>query len=170
MNNIIKIGISSCLLGNNVRYDGGNKLDHYLRDTLSQFVEWVPVCPEIESGLPVPREAMHLSAGNNGPRLVTIKTGVDHTDRMLKWAENKLRELEKENLSGFVFKSRSPSSGMQGVKVYSASGMAVQKTSGLFAGAFMTRFPLVPTEDEGRLQDPRIREKFIERIFAYRAS
>jgi uncharacterized protein YbgA (DUF1722 family)/uncharacterized protein YbbK (DUF523 family) len=127
----------------------------------------MPVCPEVESGLPVPREAMHLAGDPEAARLVTIKTGIDHTDRMLRWAEKKLAELDKQDLCGFVFKSRSPSSGMQGVKIYSESGTAVRKGSGIFAKAFIARFPLVPVEDEGRLQDPGIRENFIERVFTY---
>lgn len=163
----IKLGISSCLLGENVRYDGGHKLDHYLRDTLGQFVEWVPVCPEVECGLPVPREAMHLLDKPGAPRLVTRSTGIDHTDRMLAWAKKKLNELEKQKLSGFVFKSRSPSSGMQGVKLYTETGVSARKGIGIFANAFMERFPLLPVEDEGRLQDPGIRENFIERVFVY---
>jgi uncharacterized protein YbgA (DUF1722 family)/uncharacterized protein YbbK (DUF523 family) len=164
----VKIGISSCLLGENVRYDGGHKLDHYLKDTLGQFVEWVPVCPEVESGLPVPREAMHLVGDPEAPRLVTRNTGIDHTDRMLTWAKKKLGELEKQDLSGFIFKSRSPSSGMQGVKIYAPSGMATQKGIGIFARAFMDRFSSIPVEDDGRLQDPGLRENFIERVFIYR--
>jgi uncharacterized protein YbgA (DUF1722 family)/uncharacterized protein YbbK (DUF523 family) len=163
----IKLGISSCLLGNSVRYDGGHKLDHYLRDTLGQFVEWAPVCPEVECGLPVPREAMHLLDHPGAPRLVTRVTGIDHTDRMLTWAKKKLSEIEKQNLCGFVFKSRSPSSGMQGVKIYGTSGVSVRKGIGIFANAFMERFPLLPVEDEGRLQDPGLRENFIERVFVY---
>ena len=163
----IRLGISSCLLGNTVRYDGGHKLDHYLRDTLGQFVEWVPVCPETECGLPIPREAMHLVGDPDAPRLVTRFTGIDHTDRMSRWTKKKLRYLEEQNLCGFVFKARSPSSGMQGVKVYSASGTSFRKGSGIFAKAFMARLPFVPVEDNGRLQDPGIRENFIERIFVY---
>lgn len=163
----IKIGISSCLLGNNVRYDGGHKLDHYLRDTLGQFLEWVPVCPEVECGLPVPREAMSLAGDPDRPRLVTRSTGIDHTDRMQRWAKKKLIDLEKLDLCGFVFKARSPSSGMQRVKVYSESGKSFRMGSGMFAKAFMERFPFIPVEDEGRLQDPGIRENFIERVFVY---
>jgi uncharacterized protein YbgA (DUF1722 family)/uncharacterized protein YbbK (DUF523 family) len=163
----IKLGISSCLLGNTVRYDGGHKRDHYLRDTLGRFVEWVPVCPEVECGLPVPREAMHLLDHPGAPRLVTRATGIDHTERMLAWAKKKLNELEKQELSGFVFKSRSPSSGMQGVKMYTKTGVSARKGIGIFAQAFMDHFPLLPVEDEGRLQDPGIRENFIARVFVY---
>jgi len=114
----IRIGISSCLLGEKVRYDGGHKLDHFLKDTLGAHVEWVPVCPEVETGFPVPREAMRLVGDSSSPRLLTVQSGIDHTDRMRTWAERKLGEIEKLDLCGFIFKSRSPSSGMRGVKVY----------------------------------------------------
>lgn len=168
----IKIGISSCLLGEKVRYDGGHKLDRYIAATLGRYMEWVAVCPEVEYGLPVPRESMHLVGEPEHPRLVTTRTGVDHTDGMLQWAEKKLRALEKDNLCGFIFKSRSPSSGLQGVTVYSPAGMPPSKTSkkgmGIFGGAFARHFPLVPVIDDGRLHDPRLRENFIERVFALR--
>jgi uncharacterized protein YbgA (DUF1722 family)/uncharacterized protein YbbK (DUF523 family) len=166
--NKIKLGISSCLLGNPVRYDGGHKLDRFLTETLGKYVEWVPVCPEVESGLPVPREAMHLVGSPEDPRLVTIRSGVDQTARMKRWAKKKIGKLEDEKLCGFVFKSRSPSSGMRGVKIYNENGMPHATGSGIFAHAFMNRFPLLPVEDEGRLHDPALRENFIERIFVYR--
>jgi uncharacterized protein YbgA (DUF1722 family)/uncharacterized protein YbbK (DUF523 family) len=164
----INIGISSCLLGNKVRYDGGHKLDRYLRDTLGQYLRYIPVCPEVECGLPVPREAMRLEGDPGNPRLVTNKTGVDHTQRLQAWAKKRVVALEQEDLCGFIFKKDSPSSGMQRVKVYNTAGMPVKKGSGLFARAFMDHFPLIPTEDEGRLHDPGLRENFIERIFALR--
>jgi uncharacterized protein YbgA (DUF1722 family)/uncharacterized protein YbbK (DUF523 family) len=166
--NKITLGISSCLLGNPVRYDGGHKLDHFLTDTLGRYVDWVPVCPEVESGLPVPREAMHLVGDPEAPRLITIRSGVDHTARMRMWAKKKVAELEKKDLCGFVFKSRSPSSGMRGVKIYTNAGMPNATGSGLFAKAFMDAFPLLPVEDEGRMHDPGLRENFIERVFVYR--
>ncbi|MGE5300682.1 MAG: YbgA family protein [Acidobacteriota bacterium] len=164
----IKVGISACLLGEKVRYDGGHKLDHYLRDTLGRFVEWVPICPEVECGLPVPREAMRLVGFAASPRLVTSRTGVDYTRQMREWAEVRLARLEKEGLCGFVFKSRSPSSGMRGVKVYGSSGSPTNAGIGIFAAAFMQRLPLVPVEDDGRLHDPALRENFIERVFVFR--
>ena len=167
--NKITLGISSCLLGNNVRYDGGHKLDHFLVDTLGQYVDWVPVCPEVECGLPIPREAMHLVGDPEDPRLVTTRTGVDHTARMKRWAKKRTTELEKEELCGFVFKSRSPSSGMRGVKIYTDAGMPNTTGSGIFAHAFMKEFPLLPVEDEGRMHDPGLRENFIERVFVYRS-
>jgi uncharacterized protein YbgA (DUF1722 family)/uncharacterized protein YbbK (DUF523 family) len=165
----IRLGISTCLLGEKVRYDGQHKLDRFLADTLGRWVEWVPVCPEVECGLPIPREAMHLAGVPAAPRLVTIRTGVDHTQRMQAWATTRIRSLEREDLCGYVFKSRSPSSGMQGIKVYSAEGMPVStKGVGLWARAFMERFPLLPVEDDGRLHDPALRENFLERVFVHR--
>lgn len=164
----MRIGISACLLGEKVRFDGGHKLDHYLKETLGTFVEWVPVCPEVECGLPIPREAMHLVGDPESPRLLTVKTGKDITERMLQWAGKKLKELETLDLCGFVFKSRSPSSGMKGVKVYSPEGIPRHRGVGIFAGAFMKHFPLLPVVDEGRLFDPGLRENFIERVFVFR--
>jgi uncharacterized protein YbbK (DUF523 family) len=193
----IRLGISSCLLGERVRYDGGHKHDAYLTDTLGQFVQWVPVCPEVECGLGVPREMMNLvvpvrrnlekGTGTfsgrvrrpacgpldvaekepvpfSSPRLVTIRTHVDQTERMLSWARRRVEELAKENLCGFVFKANSPSCGRVGVPVYDASGTAQEIGVGLFARAFMERFPCLPVEDEERLHDPALRENFIERI------
>lgn len=161
----IRIGISSCLLGNPVRYDGAAKQDHFLTDTLGRFVEYVPVCPEAEYGLGIPREPMRLVGDPASPRLVTIRTGIDHTEGMIRWSQKRAEELDSEELCGFIFKSRSPSSGMERVKVYGEKGSPVYKGVGLFAAVFMKRFPLLPVEDEGRLQDPRLRENFIERIF-----
>jgi len=164
----IRIGVSACLLGQNVRYDGGHQRDRYITDTLGRWFEWVPVCPEVEYGLPIPREAMRLVGNPETPRLVTIRTRIDHTDGMLSWADKRLEALAVEDLCGFIFKSRSPSSGMAAVKVYPETGMAVKKGVGIFAGAFMRRFPLLPVEEDGRLNDPVLRENFIERIFVYR--
>ncbi|MBM4302448.1 MAG: DUF523 and DUF1722 domain-containing protein [Deltaproteobacteria bacterium] len=161
----IRLGISSCLLGEKVRYDGGQKLDHFITETLGKFVEFVPVCPEVECGLGIPREAMHLSSSPEGPRLVTIRTQMDHTERMRAWAQKRVVELEQEDLCGFIFKSDSPSSGMERVKIYSAKGMADKTGVGLFAQEFMQHFPLLPVEEEGRLHDPGLRENFLESLF-----
>lgn len=168
MSTPIRIGISSCLLGERVRYDGGHKRDSFLVDTLGGFVEYVAVCPEVECGLGVPRESMRLTGDPEAPRLVATRSGADHTERMLAWARRRVAELAGEDLCGFVFKSRSPSSGMERVKVYSASGAAARTGVGLFAKAFMERFPGLPVEEEGRLNDPQLRENFIERIFTLR--
>jgi uncharacterized protein YbgA (DUF1722 family)/uncharacterized protein YbbK (DUF523 family) len=164
----ISIGISSCLLGERVRYDGGHKLDHYLSGILGQFVDWVPICPEVEAGLPIPREAMRLEGDPESPHLVTRKTRVDHTAMMKRWIRGKIKDLQREDLCGFVFKSRSPSSGMQRVKVYEPSSESIKMGRGMFAGAFMDAFPHIPVEDEGRLHDPGLRENFIERVFAFK--
>ncbi|MBS1127375.1 MAG: hypothetical protein H6Q93_1364, partial [Nitrospirae bacterium] len=164
----IKMGISRCLMGENVRYDGGHQHDRYLTDTLGNYFEYTPVCPEVEYGLPIPREAMRLVGTPASARLVTIKTGIDHTDGMLKWSNGRLNELANEDLCGFIFKSKSPSSGMAAVKVYGPSGMPVHKGVGIFAGAFMKGFPLLPVEEDGRLHDPLLRENFIERVFVYK--
>jgi len=165
MNERIRLGISTCLLGEHVRYDGGHKLDRFLTFTLGQYIEYVPVCPEVECGLSVPREALRLLGRPDSPRLVTVRTGKDITGQMLTWAHERLSGLEREGLCGFIFKSDSPSSGMERVKVYNEKGVPVKKGAGIFAGAFMEHFPLLPVEEEGRLHDPEIRENFIERIF-----
>ena len=161
----IKLGISTCLLGEPVRFDGGHKWDRFLTDTLGQYVEYVPVCPEVECGLGIPREPLRLVGDWQNPRLITIRTKQDHTDRMKAWAKRKILELEKEALCGFIFKSGSPSSGMERVKVYDQNGVPAKRGTGIFARAFIDHFPLLPVEDEGRLNDPHIRENFIERIF-----
>jgi uncharacterized protein YbgA (DUF1722 family)/uncharacterized protein YbbK (DUF523 family) len=162
----VRLGISSCLLGNAVRWNSGHKMDRYLTRTLGQFVDYVPVCPEVEAGFGVPRESMRLVGDPENPRLITFKTKTDNTDQMLRWARRRVEELEKEDLHGFIFKSDSPSSGMIRVKVYTEKGMPVKKGVGMFAREFMNHFPLIPAEDDGRLHDPKIRENFIERIFA----
>lgn len=161
----IRIGVSSCLLGNEVRWNGGHARDRYVTDTLGEYFEFVPVCPEVECGFGVPRETMHLEGDIDAPRLVTTRTRADHTDRMLSWARRRVRELEKENLCGFIFKKDSPSSGMARVKVFTDKNQPVKKGIGLFARAFMDHFPLLPAEEEGRLHDTPIRENFIDRIF-----
>ena len=128
----IRLGISTCLLGEKVRFDGGHKWDRYLTGTLGEYVEYVPVCPEVECGLGVPRESMRLVGDPENPRLVTTRTNRDFTDRMLQWARKRVVELEKEDLCGFIFKSDSPSSGMERVKVYNEKGMPVKKGRGMF--------------------------------------
>jgi uncharacterized protein YbgA (DUF1722 family)/uncharacterized protein YbbK (DUF523 family) len=168
MEDRIKLGISSCLLGEKVRFDGGHKFDPFLVNTLGQFVEYVPVCPEVESGFPIPREAFRLVGDPKEPRLVTRQSGVDATDQMVRWTEKKLPLLEKEGLCGFIFKAKSPSSGMERVKVYNEKGVAEKNGVGIFARALMERLPLLPVEEEGRLQDIQLRENFIVRIFVYR--
>lgn len=164
----IRLGISTCLLGEKVRYDGGHKLDKYLRDVLGQYVEYVPVCPEAECGLGIPREAMRLVGTEASYKLITIKTQQDITDKMMAFTHAKVDQLAQEGLAGYIFKSKSPSSGMERVKIYHPTGGIVARTGvGIFAKVFMERFPLIPCEDEGRLNDPGLRENFIEHVFSF---
>jgi uncharacterized protein YbgA (DUF1722 family)/uncharacterized protein YbbK (DUF523 family) len=161
----IKLGISSCLLGERVRWNGGHKLDRFLTDTLGRFVQYCPVCPEVECGFGCPREPLRLVGDPHAPRLVTSRTKQDYTERMLRWARTRVRELGREDLCGFIFKSESPSSGMERVRVYDEQGVPTPRGVGLFARVFMEHFPLLPVEDDGRLHDPHLRENFIERVF-----
>jgi uncharacterized protein YbgA (DUF1722 family)/uncharacterized protein YbbK (DUF523 family) len=164
----IRILVSACLLGEKVRYDGGHKRDPFLLETLGPFVTWEPVCPEVDCGLPVPREAMRLVGDPKRPRLVTGRTGEDHTERMERWADSRLDELSRLDLCGYICKKDSPSSGMERVKVYAGEGAPARTGAGIFTRMFMERFPLIPVEEEGRLTDPLIREMFIERVFCLR--
>jgi uncharacterized protein YbgA (DUF1722 family)/uncharacterized protein YbbK (DUF523 family) len=163
----IRIGVSRCLLGEDVRFDGGHKRDRFLTDVLSRHVEWVPVCPEVEAGFGTPREAMRLVGDPGRPQLMTITTKRNLTVALTSFTERKLETLEEANLSGYIFKKDSPSCGIARVKLYNSRGMASRSGEGLFARAFKERFPLVPIEDEGRLCDPALRDNFLERIFCY---
>ncbi|TKB79802.1 MAG: DUF523 and DUF1722 domain-containing protein [Nitrospira sp.] len=164
----LRLGISRCLLGDKVRFDGGHKQDHFLTDVLGRYVEWVPVCPEEEAGLGTPREAMRLVGNPDRPRLMTITSKHDHTQAMEALIDARLDSLHKQDLSGFVFKRGSPSCGVERVRVYTAQGTPSQSGVGIFAKAFTAQFPLIPVEEEGRLCDPSLRENFIERVFCYR--
>ncbi len=164
----MKIGISSCLLGQKVRYDGGHKRDPFLVDTFGRHVEWVPVCPELEMGLGVPREAIRLvAASSGGIRLIGIRTNADHTAAMEKYARRRVEALARLDLCGYILKKDSPSCGLMRVKVWNEQGMPTKNGRGLFAAALAERFPHLPIEEEGRLSDPRLRENFVERVFAY---
>jgi uncharacterized protein YbgA (DUF1722 family)/uncharacterized protein YbbK (DUF523 family) len=164
----IRIGISACLLGEKVRYDGGHKRDGYLVETFGRFVEWVPVCPEVEMGLGTPRDTLRLVRIGENVRMVMPKTGTDHTDGMQAFARRRLLQLEKEDLCGYVLKKGSPSCGMERVRVFDSRGMPAKSGRGLFAEVLLGHFPNLPVEEEGRLYDPCLRENFIERVFAYR--
>ncbi len=164
----IKVGISACLLGEMVRYDGQHKLDRYLRDTLGKYVQWIPVCPEVGCGLSIPREAMRLvGSSSEEARLTTVRSGIDHTLRMLDWTQEELARLAPQELCGFVFKTKSPSSAMRDAKLYTEKGHPSQSGPGLFAREFMKSFPDIPVEDDGRLHDAGLRENFIERVFVF---
>jgi uncharacterized protein YbgA (DUF1722 family)/uncharacterized protein YbbK (DUF523 family) len=164
----LRLGISRCLLGDEVRFDGGHKRDDFLTDVFGRYVEWVPVCPEVEAGLGTPREAMRLVGDPQGPRLVTIKSETDHTRALETMTTNRIAELKNLDLSGYVFKKGSPSCGIERVRIYNEHGMPNRNGVGLFARAFIEQFPLIPVEEEGRLCEPTLRENFIERVFCYR--
>ena len=164
----VRIGISSCLLGEEVRFDGGHKRDPFLTDVLGPHVEWVRVCPEVELGLGVPREALRLVRVDGDVRMITIRTNIDHTDAMRAWARRRVEALASMQLHGYILKTDSPSCGMERVKVYGEEGAPPSRTGvGLFAEALKARLPALPVEEEGRLLDPALRERFIERVFAY---
>ena len=164
----LRIGISSCLLGDEVRFDGGHKRDPFLTETLGRFVEWVRVCPEVEVGMGVPRETLRLVRAGGDTRMMTTRTGVDYTDRMRAFAARRTKELDGLDLRGYILKKDSPSCGMERVKVYDSGGQMPARTGvGTYAAVLKERFPALPIEEEGRLQDPVLRENFIERVFAY---
>ncbi len=164
----IRIGVASCLLGNEVRYDGGHKRDTFIVGPLARLVTLVPVCPEVEIGLGTPREPVRLVRIGRSVHLLGARSQKDHTEAMVRWAARRVAELERLDLSGYVFKKNSPSCGMERVPVHGARGAAARNGRGLFAAALIERMPLLPVEEEGRLCDPRLRENFIERVFAYR--
>ncbi len=163
-----RLGISACLLGGAVRYNGGHCRDRYILMELSKFFDWMSVCPEVEMGMSVPRETIRLTAGEHGPKLVGNKSGVDYSGQMARWSEHKLAVLDAMKLHGFILKKGSPSCGMERVPIYGRKGQPTAKGSGLFAAALRDRFPLMPLEEEGRLNDKRLRETFIESVYAYK--
>jgi len=163
---VIAVGISSCLLGQKVRFDGGHKQDRYITDILGAYFRFVPVCPELESGMSVPREAVRLTGAAEAPAMVGIKSGRDWTETMNRYALKRVARADLAGLCGYILKKGSPSCGMERVKIYGNSRMPVRSGRGLFAATLIDRFPLLPVEEEGRLNDPAIRENFIERVFA----
>jgi len=166
MNDPIALGISACLAGEQVRYDGGHRQDHYITDTLGKFFHLIPVCPEVGSGMPIPREAMRLEGNPAQPRLVTHDSRSDLTEQMQAFCRERVAALHDQSISGFIFKKNSPSSGLHRVKVYH-DGKSTLNGRGLFAAEVVRQFPFLPVEEEGRLADPRHRENFIERVFTY---
>ena len=162
-----RLGISACLLGQKVRFDGGHKQDAFLCETFGCFVDWIPVCPEIEVGMGVPRETVRLTGKPGDPKMIAERSGKDWTVAMKRFAAIRANELADLRLSGYVFKKNSPSCGLERVRVYDPKDMPTRRGRGLFAAAIMARLPLLPVEEEGRLNDPALRENFIERVFAY---
>jgi len=163
-----RVGVSSCLLGQEVRWNGAHKRDPYLVEMLGPFFEWVPVCPEMEIGLGVPREPIRLEGDPSAPRLMARETRADLTETMEAFAARRVEELAALDLCGYILKSDSPTCGMERVKVHGPALGRPKQGVGLFARALMRRLPLLPVEEEGRLHDPRLRESFIERVFAFR--
>jgi uncharacterized protein YbgA (DUF1722 family)/uncharacterized protein YbbK (DUF523 family) len=164
---IIRVGVSTCLLGREVRYDGGHKRDRWVTDTLSQFISFVPVCPELEVGMGVPRPAVHLEGDPDNPRMVSRDGDQDWTDRMNRYSQERVRRRDLADLCGYILKSRSPSCGMERVKVKVTAEASERTGIGLYARALLARFPHLPIEEEGRLNDPVLRDNFVVRLFAY---
>ena len=166
----IRLGISACLLGEEVRYDGGHKRAQVLIDAFGPSVEWVPVCPEVEAGFGTPREPMRLSRVDGIVRLVTVTGGRDVTAPMEDVIRRRVPDLRRERLSGYILKSNSPSCGLEDVAVFDRQGMPTAPGRGLFAEALIREFPELPVEEEGRLSDPRLLDAFVKRVFAYYAA
>jgi len=163
----IRIGISSCLLGARVRYDGNHKHDTFITETLGKFLELVPVCPEVGIGMGVPRPPIRLVGAVANPRAVGREDPKhDVTHKLHAYGERMARDLS--GISGYIFKSKSPSCGLERVPVYGTHGPASRQGRGLYAAAFLAEQPWLPAEEEGRLCDPDLRENFIERVYAYR--
>ena len=160
------VGISACLLGDKVRYDGGDKLDPDIRDVLGKQVEFIGICPEQESGMGVPREAMRLVNVDGNVRLMTQQTAKDMTQQMQTWMQQKLAELSGLPLCGYIFKARSPSCGLVSAPCNQQDGGEAKIVSGLFAKALTDRFPALPVADEEQLHNVQFREHFIERVFS----
>jgi uncharacterized protein YbgA (DUF1722 family)/uncharacterized protein YbbK (DUF523 family) len=164
----IRVGVSACLVGREVRYDGGHKRDAFVADTLAEHFELVPVCPEVGIGLGTPRETIRLEGEATAPRLVAPRSRLDHTDSMGDWSRREVVRLRRLELDGFVFKKDSPSCGLFRVRVWGGKAMPSYDGRGLFAAALTSALPLLPVEEEGRLRDPGLRESFVERVFAHR--
>jgi uncharacterized protein YbgA (DUF1722 family)/uncharacterized protein YbbK (DUF523 family) len=163
----IRLGISSCLLGERVRYDGNHRHDGFITGTLGRYFEFVPLCPEVAIGLGVPRAPIRLVGPAAAPRAIgTDDPQRDVTEALAAYGRRMARALG--DISGYIFKSQSPSCGLERVKIYPRSGMPTRDGRGVYAAAVLAARPGLPAEEEGRLNDPRLRENFIERVFCYR--
>ena len=163
----IRLGVSSCLLGAEVRYDGGHKRDHYLTDVLGEWFEWVPVCPEFEIGLGVPRPTIQLESSEPDPQLIEPISGEVLTGRMESHAGRRLAEIGDLGLDGFILKSRSPSCGVEGVKVFGQDQKATRNGVGVFARVLIRRWPDLPVAEDGWISDPDRRREFFERVLEH---
>ena len=166
MSNKNRLAVSACLLGKNVRYDGGHKLKPIIQEKLGLYVDFIPICPEVECGLSVPREPMRLIGKTDNPRLMTTATRIAHSEKMVTWAREKLKDLAKLNVCAYIFKSKSPSCGLSKIKIYDDHNQLIGIGSGLWARMFMQCFPLVPVVEETRFYDPGVWEDFISRILS----
>jgi len=163
-----RVGISACLLGQEVRFDGGHKRDSFLTDDLGTYVEWVPVCPEVEVGMGTPREPLRLVRESGTTRMITVHTRIDYTDSMNQWARRRVAALARQDLDGYVLKSKSPSCGMLNVDIFTPAGEVARDGRGLFAAVLLETLPMLPVEEESRLHDSRLRQQFLERVYAHR--
>lgn len=164
----IKVGISTCLLGENVRFDSGHKRDRFITDILGEYFEFIPSCPEMEIGMGVPREAVHLVDSPEGIQMVGVRSGKDWTDKMRRYSDTRVKQLAKHRLSGYILKSKSPSCGMERVKLFHSNGNAASSNGvGMYTEYLLREYPLLPVEEEGRLHDINLRENFIVRVFAF---
>ena len=167
----LRIGVSSCLLGKLVRYDGGHKKNAFIMQSLAPFVSFLSICPEVEAGMGVPRPSLRFESQSSSDkvRLVEVKTKQDHTETLTEYAHQRCEQNDLTALDGYILKSKSPSCGMERVKIYQADANRSPSTQGqgIFAKRLCERFTHLPIEEEGRLEDAHIRENFIERIFIY---
>ena len=164
----IKIGVSSCLLGEKVRWNGDHKQNHFVHEVLAKYFEYTPICPEMEVGMGVPRETVALYGNLEKPRMISKKTQTDWTKPMERYIKGRINILAYDNICGYIFKSKSPTCGLGRVPIYEKFGSnKVRHGPGMFTNAFINAFPLVPTEDEGRLSDSKIRENFIIKVFSF---
>ncbi|MCK5071989.1 MAG: DUF1722 domain-containing protein [Bacteriovoracaceae bacterium] len=165
MNEKISIGVSTCLLGEEVRYDGGHKFNPWIVNVLGKIAELIPACPEHECGMSIPRGPMRLEGTPDNTRLIVIDSGMDLTAKLNKWVGFKIKKLKKENLDGYIFKTKSPSCGLKEVELFGKNGKVRRNGKGLFARAFVENFSFIPVVDERQLENPAIREKFIDSVY-----
>lgn len=163
----IRVGVSSCLLGQEVRFDSGHKHDRYITDVLGVHFQFTAVCPEVEVGMTIPRESVRLVRFDDDIRMRGVKSSTDHTDAMRRFAKRRVAGLAALGICGYLLKKGSPSCGMERVRTYTPAGMPGPADRGMFATELFAALPELPVEEEGRLLDPVLRENFIERVFAY---